>query len=134
HLSSATLGDEMRNADVFLLPSVVEGNPQVILQASACGLPCIIMNLYRSEYVADGRTGFQAQSDAELSARLDTLLADANLRRSFGAAAADHALQFDWDDIAGQWANEFRNAMGQPRVRDRQQDLLPDLTKELLIK
>lgn len=110
HLSSASLGEQMRNADIFFFPSDVEGNPQVLLQASACGLPCVAMNLYHTDYVIEGRTGFLVRSDAELSAGLDRLLADANLRRSFGAAAIEHARRFDWDDIAGQWAEAFRNA------------------------
>ena len=138
HLSSASLGEEMRMADIFFFPSVVEGNPQVLLQASACGLPCIAMDQYRSDYVLNGKTGFLVRSDAELSATLDRLLIDANLRRSFAAAAVEHALRFNWDDIAGQWAAAFRHAMQQGDARHRQrylkQDLQQDLTKKLLLK
>ncbi len=119
HLSSRRLGEEMREADVFLFPSIVEGNPQVLLQASACGLPCVAMDCYHSEYVLDGRTGFQARSDEELSARLDCLLADAGLRHAFGAAAAAHATRFDWDDIARQWAEVFRDAIEERFARVR---------------
>lgn len=107
HLSQQRLGEEMRQADIFLFPSILEGNPQVLLQASACGLPCVAMELYRSDYVVNGKTGFLAASDAELSANLELLAGDGGLRRSFGAAAADHARQFDWDDIARQWAEVF---------------------------
>ena len=138
HLSSASLGEEMRGADIFFFPSVAEGNPQVLLQASACGLPCIAMDQYRSDYVLNGKTGFLVRSDAELSASLDRLLIDANLRRSFSAAAVEHALQFNWDEIVGQWAAAFRHAMQQGDARHRQryfkQDLQQDLTKELLLK
>ncbi|MFY9908675.1 MAG: glycosyltransferase family 4 protein [Candidatus Sulfotelmatobacter sp.] len=138
HLSSASLGEEMRGADIFFFPSVVEGNPQVLLQASACGLPCIAMDHYRSDYVLNGKTGFLVRSDAVLSASLDRLLVDANLRRSFAAAAVEHALQFDWDEIAGQWAAAFRHAVQQGGARHTQrylkQDLQQDLTKELLLK
>ncbi|MFY9977992.1 MAG: glycosyltransferase family 4 protein [Candidatus Sulfotelmatobacter sp.] len=138
HLSSATLGDEMRGADIFFFPSVVEGNPQVLLQASACGLPCIAMDLYHSDYVIDGKTGFLARSDAELSACLDRLLPDASLRRLFGSAAVEHSVQFNWDDIARQWAAAFRNAVKQRQLRQRQQDpgqdLQPDFKKELQFK
>lgn len=136
HLSSSALGEEMRNADVFFLPSIVEGNPQVLLQASACGLPCIAMDLYCSDYVVGERTGFLARSDSELSASLDRLLADANLRRSFSTAAIEHSLQFSWDDIAGQWATAFRKAAGKCRLRHRQpeKDSHRDLRKELLCK
>ncbi len=110
HLSAERLGEEMRQADIFFFPSILEGNPQVLLQAAACGLPSIAMELYRSDYVVNGRTGFLIQSDAELSARLDQLAGDAALRRSFARAAIQHARQFDWDKIAGQWAAVFERA------------------------
>jgi glycosyltransferase involved in cell wall biosynthesis len=111
HLSSEALGKEMRRADVFLFPSILEGNPQVLLQAAACGLPSIAMELYRSDYVVDGKTGFLARSDAELSQCLDRFAADAALRRSFSQAAVRHANDFDWDDIAGQWAEAFQEVV-----------------------
>ena len=129
HLSSAALGEEMRNADVFLFPSIVEGNPQVLLQASACGLPSIAMDLYRSDYVINGKTGLWVVSGAELSAALDHLLADANLRRSLGAEAADHALRFSWDEIACQWASVFRRSVEQ-RQTWRRQDLNKGLQRD----
>jgi glycosyltransferase involved in cell wall biosynthesis len=117
HLSSEQLGEEMREADVFFFPSILEGNPQVLLQASACGLPCIAMNLYRTAYVVNGKTGFLAWSDAELSESLDKLVGDASLRREFSAAAISHADQFDWNDIAAQWAAVFQEAMAKRKMK-----------------
>lgn len=138
HLSSASLGEEMRMADIFFFPSAVEGNPQVLLQASACGLPCVAVDRYRSDYVLNGKTGFLARSDAELSASLDRLLSDAELRRSFSTAAVEHTQRFNWDEIAGQWAAAFRRAVHQRDSRQRQpdfqQELRQDLTKELIFK
>ena len=111
HLSSEALGEEMRRSDVFFFPSILEGNPQVLLQAAACGLPLIAMELYRSDYVVDRETGFLARSDAELSPCLDRFAADAALRRSFSEAAVRHAKKFDWNDIAGQWARAFQEVV-----------------------
>jgi glycosyltransferase involved in cell wall biosynthesis len=111
HLSSERLGNEMRNADIFFFPSVLEGNPQVLLQAGACGLPSVAMELYRSDYVVNDKTGFLARSDIELSESLDKLVGDAALRRSFAAAAVCHASQFEWNDIAGQWAAIFEEVV-----------------------
>jgi glycosyltransferase involved in cell wall biosynthesis len=107
HLTPMALGDEMRKADLFLFPSILEGHPQVLGQASACGLPCIAMNLYRPDYVLNGESGFLVESDAELAEKLELLLRDPNLRRSMSRAAALHAMQFDWDRIALQWQDVF---------------------------
>jgi len=104
HLSSAQLGEEMRKADVFLLPSVLEGHPQVLLQAAACGLPALAMKLYQPDSVVDGRTGFLADSDEEIPQRLDLLLTNHELRHRMAEAAVQLARRFDWDSIAAKWA------------------------------
>jgi len=116
HLSPEKLGVEMRRADIFFFPSILEGNPQVLLQASACGLPCIAMDLYHSDYVVNGKTGFLVAADSELAQRLDLLAHDGILRRSFGNAAVRHASQFDWNDIAQQWAAVFQEAVAKRRL------------------
>lgn len=138
HLPSDRLGQEMRSADIFFFPSSLEGNPQVLLQASACGLPCIAMDSYRSDYVIHGKTGFLSRSDADLSAGLDLLLFDAALRRPFAAAAVEHSLRFNWNDIANQWAAAFRSATQQRHLGYRrqalQQDSQPDFNQELQFK
>jgi glycosyltransferase involved in cell wall biosynthesis len=113
HLSAEKLGQEMRNADVFFFPSILEGNPQVLLQAAACGLPCIAMGLYHSDYVLQGESGFLARTDAELSAALSRLMAEADLRRKFSHAAIRHTQQFDWDRIAQQWASVFQQVVAE---------------------
>jgi glycosyltransferase involved in cell wall biosynthesis len=107
HLTPTELGGEMRKSDLFLFPSILEGHPQVLGQASACGLPSIAMNLYRPDYVRNGEGGFLVESDAELGEKLELLLRDRNLRRSMSRAAALHALRFDWDRIALQWQEVF---------------------------
>jgi glycosyltransferase involved in cell wall biosynthesis len=107
HLTPMELGDEMRKADLFLFPSILEGHPQVLGQASACGLPSIAMNVYRPDYLLNGESGFLVESDAELAEKLELLLRDPNLRLSMSRAAALHALQFDWDRIALQWQEVF---------------------------
>jgi glycosyltransferase involved in cell wall biosynthesis len=115
HLSSAQLGDEMRKADVFLFPSILEGHPQVLGQAIACGLPAIAMKLYRPDYVVHGETGFLAESDAELTQYLDVLLRDSGMRQSMASAAARHSRKFDWDRITEQWIGVFREVVAERR-------------------
>ena len=100
----------MRKADIFLFPSILEGHPQVLGQASACGLPSIAMNMYRPDYVLNGESGFLVESYDELAEKLKLLLREPNLRQSMSRAAALHALNFDWDRIALQWQEVFEAA------------------------
>ena len=97
-------------------PSILEGHPQVLGQAAACGLPAIAMNLYRPDYVLHGETGFLAESDADLTQALDLLLRDSVLRQSMAAAAVRHSRYFDWDRIAGQWIELFQEVAVDRRV------------------
>jgi glycosyltransferase involved in cell wall biosynthesis len=128
HLSSEQLGGEMRNADVFLFPSILEGHPQVLIQAAACGLPSVAMNLYRPDAVVDGQTGFLAASDEEFAHGLDLLLRDHETRRRMAAAAVLRALDFDWDRIASKWAELFCEVAGQrPKLGNPQRGTLVDL-------
>jgi glycosyltransferase involved in cell wall biosynthesis len=106
----------MRQAHVFFFPSILEGHPQVLGQAAACGLPAIAMNLYRPDYVLHGVTGFLAESDADLTQALGLLLRDSVLRQSMASAALRHSRHFDWDRIAGQWIELFREVAIDRRV------------------
>jgi glycosyltransferase involved in cell wall biosynthesis len=115
HLPQKELGDEMRRADVFLLPSVIEGHPQVLGQAAACGLPCVAMEIYRPDYVVNDVSGFLVRSETELTEKLALLLTNADLRRSMSAAAFQHSLNFDWDRVTEQWAQLFESVVARRR-------------------
>ena len=113
HLNADQLGEEMRQAQVFFFPSALEGHPQVLGQAAACGLPCIARSSYNPDYVVDGVTGLLANCDAELSAALDRLIEDSELRKQMSAAAIRHAEKFEWDDVTKQWAAIMEEAIVQ---------------------
>jgi glycosyltransferase involved in cell wall biosynthesis len=111
HLPQRELGEEMRRADLFLLPSVIEGHPQVLGQAAASGLPCVAMEVYRPDYVVNGVSGFLVRSEAELSEKMAMLLTDTELRQAMSAAAFEHSLKFDWDRVAQCWAQLFESVV-----------------------
>jgi glycosyltransferase involved in cell wall biosynthesis len=117
HLSQQTLGDEMRNADIFFFPSDLEGHPQVLVQAAGCGLPCIAMDSYHPESVHHGVTGFLATSETDLYEKLALLIGDTNLRARMSAAALAHIGAFDWDQITCQWESLFEIAVANHRGR-----------------
>jgi glycosyltransferase involved in cell wall biosynthesis len=115
HLNATQLGEEMRQAQLFFLPSEIEGHPQVLGQAAACGLPCIARSSYNPDYVIDGVTGLLAGSDDELSAAFARLIADGDLRRRMSAAAIEHAAKFEWDGVTAQWSEIMEKAVAQRR-------------------
>ena len=118
HVTQAQLGEEMRSADIFFFPSILEGHPQVLLQALASGLPVIAMKTYHPDSVIDGVNGFLAESDSGLSEKLSLLIGNPELRAAMGEAATRNAQRFDWDAVAREWQRTFENAL-QRKTADR---------------
>jgi glycosyltransferase involved in cell wall biosynthesis len=104
HLDAGRLGEEMRQAQLFFFPSEIEGHPQVLGQAAACGLPGIARSSYHPDYIEDGKSGLLADSDADLGVALEKLIGNAELRGRMSTAAIEHAAKFDWDHVTKQWA------------------------------
>jgi glycosyltransferase involved in cell wall biosynthesis len=114
-LGRTAIREEYRNADIFMFPSRWEGSPRVLMEAAASGLPIVARKDYQPESVIDGTTGFLAGDDDEMLVRLAQLLADADLRRTFGQAGRSHIAQFSWDVITRQWEAIFTRLAFAPR-------------------
>jgi glycosyltransferase involved in cell wall biosynthesis len=99
--------DMMRNSDIFLFPSRLEGIPKVTLEAAATGLPCIVFRDYETPSVVDSVTGFQVGTLEEMMRALGQLIGDRALRERMGVAARRHMEKFDWDLVSRQWQNAY---------------------------
>jgi len=97
----------MRQSDIFLLPSRMEGIPKVTLEAAATGLPCIVFRDYATPSVVDRVTGFQVATIEEMMQALARLIGDRSLRERMGAAARKHITNFDWDLVSRQWQSVY---------------------------
>jgi glycosyltransferase involved in cell wall biosynthesis len=105
----------MRESDIFLLPSRLEGLPKVTLEASATGLPCVVFRDYETPSVVDGVTGFQVSTPEEMMGALGRFIADSALRKRMGAAAREHIQKFDWNLVAPKWQSAYLEIAGSHR-------------------
>lgn len=105
----------MRESDIFLLPSRLEGLPKVTLEAAATGLPCIVFRDYETPSVIDQVTGFQVGTVEEMMAALAKLIADCSLRERMGSAARKHVEQFDWNVVSRSWEAAYLQIAGHSR-------------------
>jgi glycosyltransferase involved in cell wall biosynthesis len=102
----------LRAADMFVLPSKREGLPVALLEAMACGLPCVASRLRGSTdaIIDDGVNGvLTTPGDAsELAGMLAALLADPQSRRRLGAAARATILDtYSSATVADRWLEAY---------------------------
>jgi len=77
------------NADLFALPSVIEGHPKVLLEAMSCGLPCVGTNVQGTrDLIRDGETGLLCQLTAhDLADKIAQVLSNRELADRLGRKA-----------------------------------------------
>ena len=90
-----------RAADVFVLPSLMEGSAKAVYEAMVHGLP-VIVSSHTGSVVTHGVDGWIVPpADASaLSEALTALLGDAALRRRLGDAARASVARYTWEDYA----------------------------------
>lgn len=111
---------EMSNADIFVLPSLAEGVPVVLMEAMASGKPVIATRVAGvSELVEDKIHGLLVRpGDAQdLATAVETLCMAPELCRRMGQAGrAKVRSEFDIDDEAARLARLFHGDLsGSPR-------------------
>lgn len=109
------LTELMQGADVFVLPSLWEGLPLVLLEAMACGLPVVGTRIHGvAEVVEDGVSGLLVEpGDAAAMARaIATLLRNAGMRAAFGAAGlAIVRREYDFARVTGELGQLYGEAL-----------------------
>lgn len=95
-----------RKADIFCFPSIREFGGAVVLEAMACGLPCIVVdNGGIAEYVTE-ETGFKIAPSSrnsltqELTNKIQILVENEELRNKMSAKALERAQGFAWNQKA----------------------------------
>ncbi|HDZ9219572.1 TPA: glycosyltransferase [Vibrio cholerae] len=100
-----------RTSDVFILPSLSEGSPRVILEAMANSLPVIATNVGNiPNLLADDRgICISAQSSKEITNALNRYIIDNNYRRNVIRDAFHYSKNFSlekfFDDVTGTLRN-----------------------------
>ncbi|MBG0784428.1 MAG: glycosyltransferase family 4 protein [Anaerolineaceae bacterium] len=97
-------------SDIFVLPSQrdkagnLDGLPTVLLEAMACGLPCVASNIGGVSLVLEsGENGyiFEPNNSSQMADDLTTLIHENKLREKLGDKARSDVIQrFNWDNVA----------------------------------
>jgi len=97
-------------SDIFVLPSQrdkagnLDGLPTVLLEAMACGLPCVASNIGGVSLVLEsGENGyvFEPNNSSQMADDLTALIHEKKLREKLGDKARSDVIQrFNWDNVA----------------------------------
>lgn len=112
HPATPRIKEEMLASSIYLMTSLYEGFPMVLVETAAIGLPCVCMSCPcgPAEFIEDGVNGMLARpGDIETMARkVCTLIEHPELRRSMGREINKKAGDFTPDRILPQWDRLFR--------------------------
>ncbi|MEU0598622.1 glycosyltransferase [Streptomyces sp. NPDC006393] len=101
----------LRASSVFVQSSRGEGFPLVLLEAMACGVPCVAFDCAPGvrEIVGHEEDGLLARpgNTFELARHLVRLMSDEQLRDSMGEQALRSARRFDPETITDRWEELF---------------------------
>ena len=108
------LPQKYRDADVFILPSLAEGMPLVVLEAMGTGLPIVVSRVQGiDELVADGVNGalFDPGDVNGLAHSLTHLIDAGEDRIEMGKASVERVKPYDWKNIANAYLNLYANIL-----------------------
>jgi N-acetyl-alpha-D-glucosaminyl L-malate synthase BshA len=108
------VGDILRGADLFLLPSQTESFGLAALEAMACAVPVVASAVGGlPEVVTDGQTGFLAPVGdvAAMTAHAVRVLRDATLHARLREAAARRALEFAAERVVPRYERLYEDVL-----------------------
>ncbi len=93
----------MAASDIFVLPSISEGFPVVILEAMATGLPIVTTKIRGlEEIVVNGVNGFlvEPKNHIQLSKKITILLNDEKLSKKISKTNKERSKFYDWQNVS----------------------------------
>ncbi len=100
------------NSSVFLMASITEGLPMVLLEAMSYGIPCIAYETASgvSDIIKDGINGYiiKNRKEEEYVQRIENLIQNEKIRKKFGNNAKETSYSFSKEEILKKWLEIFK--------------------------
>jgi glycosyltransferase involved in cell wall biosynthesis len=107
----------MKNSDIFVLPSLSEGIPNVVLEAMAVGLPVVATRVGGvPELISDGENGFLVppKSSEKLAEKILLLLGNKSLRDHISQNNLIESKKYDVNTITSSLEGYFKSVSCSP--------------------
>ena len=99
----------MLDSSLFLMASITEGLPMVLLEAMSYGIPCIAYEVPSgvNDIIEDGRNGYiiKNRNELEYIKRIEEVINDSKLRNNLGTNAKEKSKEFSKEKIVNIWKN-----------------------------
>ncbi len=107
-------------SEISVLPSISESLSNTIMESLAAGVPVVACRAGgNDELIRDGENGFLVPvADAKaLAERIDTLVQQPELRKSFGVTAKKDARRFSLEKICGEYEQFYASLLEEKGIR-----------------
>ncbi|MFC6098736.1 glycosyltransferase family 4 protein [Olivibacter domesticus] len=111
-LSHETLAIIYASSSLFIFPSISETYGNVVLEAMASGLPCVIASGGGSQdLIQNGVNGYSCEPDneEEYADRIETLLTNKTLYQQFREAGLHKSEKLNWDHLAAIYFDDLEH-------------------------
>ncbi len=112
NLSHEKLSELYASADIFLFTSVSETYGNVVLEAMASGLPCVIADGGGSrDFVTQGVNGYKCEpeNEADYVEKIKSVLGNEALRQQFITEGRDYSYGFDWNTLTDVYFHDLES-------------------------
>lgn len=107
------IANEYLSSSVYALPSRFEGFGMVLIEAMACGIPCVAFDCPCGprDIIKDGEDGFLVENGniKQFAKQLSILIENEQLRKKMGKNARRNVQRYDVDIIGKKWDKLFRS-------------------------
>lgn len=102
----------MKSSDLFIFPSLQEGLPVALMEAMACGIPCIASKIRGNVDLIDENKGgllFNPMDAVELCCKMRDISNDTEKSKEFGEFNSTKINTFDIENIQAIMSREYKN-------------------------
>ena len=110
-LAHQPLAEVYASSDVFVFPSPTETFGNVVLEAMASGLPCVIANEGGSrDFIEDGFNGYKCEVNnaEEYLDKIGKIIKQPELARSFSDNALERSKIYSWETLAERYFEDLK--------------------------
>ncbi|MDR1525574.1 MAG: glycosyltransferase family 1 protein [Tannerella sp.] len=111
HVGHEQLAEIYASSSVFLFPSVTETFGNVVLEAMASGLPCVIADSGGSgDFIEDGVNGFKCSpyDAAGFLNRIIEIIEHPELSRQFSEKGQENSKRYIWEHLAFEYFEDLK--------------------------